>query len=493
MPKINELHLSSATAESTGTFADMEQMVQVIPCAQPGDSALMRGLSRAMLPVVLAIFAAPFLILMFYSVPAADDFCLATFSYGGVPQSSVWSITWMYYTKWSPRWVTYLLLSAVTGHVDMASTYGWLLLVVILSNLAAVWYFFRTLFNLSRANSFLIAAIFCAAWVASIANPDEQIYWLTNVVVYNLPLSTMLFLFGLLSKPRRGIWYSTAVTLLSIAVPAQHEIAGTFLFIMLVGGVAFLRIRRRPARHCYLSLAAATVSYCVVMLSPGNAARAAQEHRSLWDLTHLPRWVAHSFYHGMNWLSLPAVLGGAFCIFLLLQRDKLSRNVSGRSPGWLAVTSLCAMFVVLCECSLVEMSTSTWLPPRLISFFQFVFWLFFVCLVLTGAPEVYKIRFSTGTRVAGFALLAVTLLGSDNFRSAVSDLRGPAQSWWRIDRARLSQHGGALDFEAPTQYPRLAKPQMLSGDSGCWVNRCLASYLHAETVIVSHSKDECPH
>jgi len=92
-----------------------------------------------------------------------------------------------------------------------------------------------------------------------------------------------------------------------------------------------------------------------------------------------------------------------------------------------------------------------------------------------------------------FSLFAIVLFTSSNYRSAVSDLRGPAQSWWRAEESRLSRKGAPLEYEAPNQYPKLAKPQMLGDDPTCWVNRCLANYLQTTSVLVRHSKDECPH
>jgi hypothetical protein len=211
----------------------------------------------------------------------------------------------------------------------------------------------------------------------------------------------------------------------------------------------------------------ATISTAAIMLSPGNAARAVVEHKHLWDVSHFPRWVAHSFYHGLNWLSAPAILVAALCILLLCQQSP-EEHVDGHlPPKWLSIASLVGMFAILFECSLIEMASGTWLPDRVIAWFQFVFWMLLVCLVVSGAPEIYQTRLTLSTRLAVFALLLVVLLGSSNFRSAVEDIRGPAQSWWRIEAARLSQRGSSLEYEAPAAYPKLTKPQMLGADPGC--------------------------
>jgi hypothetical protein len=79
----------------------------------------------------------------------------------------------------------------------------------------------------------------------------------------------------------------------------------------------------------------------------------------------------------------------------------------------------------------------------------------------------------------------VSLFGSSNFRAAIEDLKGPAQTNWRQNRARLAQRGGPLAPDSSPQHPKLAVPQALSDDSGFWVNQCVANYLDASTVMVS--------
>ncbi len=364
--------------------------------------------SRLIVACVLVVFAAPFLALMFYSLPATDDFCKATLSFNTIPQRDVLSVTWMYYTQWSPRWLTTFIQSIVMSHVDLATSYGWLLLTVVVTNLAALWYFFRTVFRLPRTTSFLVAGVFYAAYIASLTDLQLQLYWLTGATEYNLSLSALLVLVSLLSQPRRAIWYFVLVALFSIAVPAQHEIAGVFLCVFLFAGAVVMRVKRLPARQWYLSLGMAALSMIIVVLSPGNAIRAAQEHKHLWDIAHLPRWVAHSFYHGLNWLSDPAILVAGCSIFLLCKRDQETRAADELPAKWLGIAGLCAMFVLLCEVSFVEMASGVWIPARVIAWFQFVFWLLLVCVIVKGVPEIHQVRFSLGTRIGVFTLLRMS-------------------------------------------------------------------------------------
>jgi hypothetical protein len=454
-------------------------------------SAMPRFLFRLLLPSVLVTFLTPFVILLFYSLPATDDYCKAALSYDAVRQPGVLAITWMYYMKWTPRTLTVLLQSLAMSRVSLITGYGWLLLAVIALNLAALWFFFRTVFRLTRKTSLLAAVTFYAAWVASITQPVEAIYWLTDATEYNLSLSALLVLVSLLYRPRHTTWYFVAVAALSLSIPAMHELAGTFLCIILLAGAAVALWRRVSAPQVYLSLGLAGLSQIIMLLAPGIAVRAAREHRHLWDIAHFPRWTAHAFYHGVNWVGYPAVLLAACCIWLLLQSER-RRDAGSPPPRWFVVAGLCGMFFLLCEVALIETATGTWLPPYVITWFEFVFWLLFVCVVLGSSAEVSQTAFSPSTQVGVFVLLSVLLLGSSNFRAAVQDLRGSARSWWRMDSSRLQQRGTALVFRAPVRYPNLAMHQHLTADPGCWVNRCMATYLGAETVVVRDSTETCP-
>jgi hypothetical protein len=128
-----------------------------------------------------------------------------------------------------------------------------------------------------------------------------------------------------------------------------------------------------------------------------------------------------------------------------------------------------------------------------VAWLEFVFWLAFICVIVTGIPEISRLQFSATTQIGVSLVLAVTLLGSDNFRAAVGDARGPARVWHRINSTRLAQRGGALELTEPAVYPSLAMHQQVTANSQCWVNRCMANYLKAESVVAKDSTEECPH
>ncbi len=443
--------------------------------------------------VTLVIFVIPFIVLMFYSVPASDDFSKASLSFNGVPQSSALHVTWLYYTQWTPRWLTTFLQSYVMSHVNLVSAYGWLLLLIMVSNVAALWYFFRTFFQFSRSNALLVAAIFYSAWIVTLTNPEEELFWLTGASEYFLPIFTFLVLLSLLYRFKNKFWCYVLVAVLAVAVPAQHEIAGMLLCAAVLVGAIFMTIQRRPAAHWYLAFSLASLSQIALILAPGTRFRAAQEHRHLWDVAHLPKWFAHSFYHGLDWLSSSPVLLAACCIFLILQHERENNSGQERSPKWPAIVGLLGMFIVLAEYCMVETASGNWSPARVVAWFAFIFSLLFVCVILTGIPELNRVHFSLSTRLGVYILFAVSLLGSANFRAAVEDVRGPAPAWHKLAAAELHQKSGVVQFELPAHYPKLAMHQAVTSDPGCWVNECLANYLHASIVVAKDSSEECPH
>lgn len=453
---------------------------------------LLRSTERYILPLGTITFAIPFVALLFYAVPATDDFCKATFAFvDGAPQSGVLPVTWLYFTRWSSRWVTILVQSFVMSRVNLVVAYGWLLLGLLIVSLASLWYFFRTCLSVSSSTALMMAGVFFAAWVASVPSPAEQLYWLTGYTEYYLSISTLLFLVSLLCQPRRRAWYATLIVVLSVAIPAQHEIAGAFLCALLVTACVILRLGHQPAWQWKLSLAAAVLSQAIVLLAPGNRMRATQEHRKVWDVAHLPYWMAHGFYHGLQWLAYPAFLLAVACIVLLCQTGDL-RIFSPVPLKWLGMAGALGTLVILCEFGLVEMASGNWSPDRVVGWYLFVFWLLFVFAAVAGSPDVLKLRVSATMRTCMFALFIVALLSSANFRSAVSDLKGSARQLWKTESAQLGKRGARVLLEVPDEYPKLAMHQELQVDSGCWVNRCVANYLHAKVVIANQSDGECP-
>ncbi len=430
----------------------------------------------------IPVFLAPFLILLFYTSPTVDDFCKASLSIASIVQHDALTVMKISYMGWSPRWLTILIQSPVMHHVNLVGAYGWLLLTVVLTNLAALWYVFRTFFRLSPAFGLLAAAGFYAAWLATIHNPGEDFYSLTVAIEYSLPLSELLLLLSLLYRPLRGAWYYGAVAVLSFAIPGQHEAAGSLLCAMLLIGVVAGRIGGLPARPWYLSRRFALPSQAIVTLAPGNAVRAHFEHRPFWDTAHAWQWLAEASHDGLLWLAHPQILLLACCLLLLRPSDRLPDVLP--PPRMAAWAALAGMFTVFGESALIRIASASLLPDRVIAWLEFWLWLFLVYAVWAGAPKIRSREWLPAARLVSWSLFTLSLFGSSNFLAAVADLRGPAQTAWRLNKAWLTQRGGPMVPDGSPQAPKLAAPQSLSADSSFWVNQCVANYLDASTVAV---------
>ncbi len=461
--------------------------------------------SRALIPLVLLVFATPFIALLFYSSLNTDDFSKATLAVcHGTPAVStcvrlpnVLTKAWTEYSSTgSGRWLTVLLESLAMSKSNLVASYGWLLLLVMLTNIAALYYFFTTVLRVPRTRALLAAGVFYAAWLASVASPSENIFWLTSAMEYQLPISSMLVFASLISKPSHTIFGYIALALLAIAIPAQHEVAGVFLLACLLAGVIAARVLRLQADQWWLCVGLVVLSLGAIMLSPSMAAKMAEGHPTGGYIANALPIAKRAVNYGFAWTNNPAVLLCAFCIPLLV-RPYDDSSAAGSAyqppPRWLALAGLGAMSVLLGEFASAELASASIygeLPPRTVGWFQFVFWLLLVCVVLVGVPEISQIRFSPSSRIGIFMLLLVSLLGSGNFQSAEKDLRGPARPWWRSSVARLKQRGSSLQFEPLPAKPKLFRNTSLSTDSGCWVNECMALYLGANTVVTKDPSEK---
>jgi len=447
--------------------------------------------SRALIPVALLIFAAPFIALLFYATLNTDDFAKATLSLDcATRQPNVLAYAWSYYVSplASGRWATTVVHYAMSK-VDLVTYYGWLLLLFMLTNIAALGYFIENFLRLSRTRALLAAAVFYAAWLASVASPAENVFWLSEAIEYQFTMSTMLILAGLLCKTRHTRFSYFALAVLAIAVPGQHEIAGAFMLVVLLGGAVAARVLKLRAPQWWLGLGLVALSFGAEMLSPAMAVRLSLRPKMPWDFAHVLPYAKRAVDLGINWMMTPTILLCAFCLPLLLAPLEDSGSGSDyRPPRWLALAGLGAMCVLLAEFVSAEMNSGyAQLPPRTVGWFQFAFWLLLVCVILVGIPEIPKIKFSPGSRIGISMLLVVSLFGSANFRLAEKDLRGPARPWWAASVDRLRQRGSSLQFEPLPPRPALFRSTYLATEpdnSRCWVNVCMAVYLGAKTVAV---------
>ncbi len=312
----------------------MATISDTVTVARSQDTSVIT-LPRVLLSLLFVCIAAPVVILLFYATPSSDDFCKATLSFNAVPQSGILNLTWHYYLEWSPRWLTTLLESLVMNKLNMVTWYGCLLLLAMLSNLAALWYFCTAVLGLTRGAALVAAAGFYLAWLFNVASPGETIYWLTGAMEYQLSVSALLVLFSLLQQPRKAPWYYILLAVVSVWIPAEHELAGALVCCLLLAGTLFLLWQRRDARHWIFPLVLASLSFAIVMFAPGMSARLAHNRGHVSNHAPLLWYLKHALLgHGVTWLLCPAILIAALYISLLPK----ARNFHSDRPvfaGWL--------------------------------------------------------------------------------------------------------------------------------------------------------------
>ncbi len=433
---------------------------------------------NAVLPVTAGLVLAVFALLLFSATPAMDDFCKASLSYLGQPQSSATQVTLLYFTGWSARWASTFLQSALFSRVDLIASYPWLLLGVMAANLAALWAFFRWVLQMRPVTALAVTAMVYVSWAVSIPSPAENIFWATGATEYQLSQSGILLLVTLLCSSRGRIGAMAAFTL-ALLVPAQHEVAGMVLCILLAAGVAVARVLKLPSSKWIACLAIATISLAIVVASPAGRERAAQEGKALWDFQHAPSYVALALRNAVDWLIRPIPLLTAVCVPIFAGSMQRRREPLILHPAWLAPLCILGMGLIVCVAAFVGLVSASEPPGRLIGWYLWPFWLLLLCAVYFGIPELQ----ATGAlRVKVFQLglcgiLALSLLTSPNFRDAIKDLRGPARPWSKSIAEQLRGGAGTpVDANLPVRPSNVLAPGF--ADSSPWVTACWVNYIN---------------
>ena len=441
-------------------------------------SRLGENILNALLPLTITLVLSVFAGLMFSATPALDDFCKASLSYLGQPQGSATQVTWLYFMGWSARWVSTILQSALFSRVDLISAYPWLLLGVMAVNLAALCVFFRSVLQLKTRTALVVAGMFYVSWAVSIPSTAENIFWATGATEYQLSQSSLLVLLALLCSSRGRIGAGAAF-ILAFLIPAQHEVAGMLVCLVLAAGVVVARVLRVPSGKWIICLALASLSLAIVIVSPAGRERAAADGKVLWDFRHEPAYAFQALKNGVDWLISPIPLLTAICVPLFVGSMERRRETPITHPVWLAPLCLLGMCLIVCVAALVALVSAGGPPDRLVGWYQWPFWLLLLCAVYLGVPE---LRATSALRIDAFklglcAILALSLLTSSTFKAAIKDLSGPARPWARSTSEQLrGQSGTPADANLPAKPSNLLAPGF--ADSSAWVSVCWVNYIN---------------
>jgi len=445
-----------------------------------------RQLAPYALFITLIVIGVPFIYLMFYAVPASDDFCKASLSFNGEKQHTLYAFVRLYYWGWSPRWATSFLQGLSMNTATLLEKYPVMLLMVVVTQIAALTYFFSVILKLTYRRSATAACLFYLVWLCALEKPAENVYWYTGASEYMISITSMLLVAGLLCS-RQSLWKGISACTLSFLIPAQHEMAGAFLCAFLLVGAIVARVSRHQTRTWIFCLAAAALSLAVVIGSPGGHLRAAQEGRHLWNIHGTGVYVKFAIAKGVEWLPNTAALLAAGYIFLFWKPLQTDEGTTWCPRSVWALLCGSGMVLVILEFFAVELAGGSTLPDRTVGWFHFIFWLFLFLLIIGGQQTLDKLGRSADLQLCVVALLFLAL-ASGNFRYALEDLIGPAASWRHANAQRLVTRDGDVRWMRLPQKPKLLMDSEVSTDPSWWENRCEANYLNVDSVAISDSK-----
>ena len=396
----------------------------------------------AVLLVLLVLL--PFVVLCFYSHPAADDYADAVQR----RKLGFWPMQCDLYFHLTGRVFTSVILTEasplVLGLLDVYWVVPLLTLVLVLTSLytlltvllGAVW---------SRATRLLAAAIMLALWLLQNPGVAESVYWFNGLAVYTVPTAVLIFWLAALVRywqagsPRACFGWLGLVLLLGTAVLWSNEIIALPL-LAVVGGLWGWEWWRGGPRRGALALALAWFGLALAgsLLAPGNAARAAIIAVPVSWLWVLGGSMASSAYLLLNWASSGVLLfGTALAVPALAQLIAALPLALGRL-GRLQPTQLLLAAGGLLALLPVAALPSYWatgglMPPRARASLYLLFLLGWFAAVLAGllaarattwwpALVAYRGRWPLGAAVLLWAGLLLNFATDHNQRIAHRDL-----------------------------------------------------------------------
>jgi len=452
----------------------------------------------------LALLAAlyPFVALVFYAHPSADDFCYATVFRSG----SFWAGVIGDYLGWKGRYTAIFVTALFHRSGDMTVLYHWPLLLMMALLLVSLYVFTRTLFESggSRASAVLAALALAVYYMATMPKPAAALYWADGAFQYQVG-----GIFGLLSaaallklcRGRRTLLFSALSCVLVFTGVGASEI----IMVALSGTVGLMFLQRvcvaRQDRGPWVAVLLVTALSCaLVVFSPGNEVRLAlqpPERQQIWFS------ISRALFYGTatmtDWLREPGLwLLTVFFVPLVLRLTYLKRV--RQEASWMRFG-----FILLLVASQVWVSffvtwwgSATSPAARTLNTVYLVFlagWLValleLVAVLVRHRPLAYTpVLFPLPLRIGVFmlpALLAWAMLATSHIIPAYDDLLHRAAEFDRVMKGRYEyirqlraawQGGGGPDatVESLKDPPRTLVFTDISSEQNDWRNSCFSQY-----------------
>jgi hypothetical protein len=316
-------------------------------------------LSWAALAFSILLLIGMFAALSFYAHPQTDDFG----EYDDVRDLGITQTIVKRYHGWTGRYTYVTLEGIAVSRMDLIEDYWVVGIATIAALIFAMFCFVRTVTR-GIASTWLAAALtlgLFAVYAAMLATPARAFYWLTGAMTNQLVLIFALLSFALLLRdptgttPPKRIAAIVAASLCMSAAIGAYDNTIPMLVGILLGGTALALIARDPRRlQVSIVTVVALISSAIVMLAPGNEARAAH-----FDNAPLLQAIDYSITNSLKW-AVPYVLSPTVLLAMLLfvptgwRMGRRLREIAGGRPQWMLL--VVAMWGLMIVCS--------WLPAQ---------------------------------------------------------------------------------------------------------------------------------
>jgi len=436
-----------------------------------------------------------------FTAPSGDDYCRAACPIGTIPGKVA-----LVYRYWAGRWGEESLDMAIFPLHSFPRVYPLFLAGLLVVFFAALCWFVSSLVGKTvRAGSCAgVAAILLAMFLAGMPNLQETVFWVTGAISSVLPVFGTACILGLLFSARaipKLVRY-VCLVLACFCVTGLHELFAVVLCITLGIGTIATILTRHPRRWFWtVALLAATAGTAIVILAPGNKARALSQFAGIPPATWKQIVVAGVSNFGLH------VLPWFFDVKLLAATLLLAWHPAIRKlrpawvcrhkwplglaclAGWLLNTTFPLFLPQLVN------SQAFVLPPRTMDgvYATFLLGWFGTAFVFTRPAAAGERENHIGRLTLAMVslMLAISLLEAPNSLMMMRDLRLNAASWNAavvkrmniIERAQAENRPGVVVPKLPEAPPSLFYIEAVP-DPKAWPNVCFESYFGLKTFAV---------
>lgn len=443
---------------------------------------LNRNLVRLSVLTMLGIAFGIFLLVCFYALPFADDFCYAWTASADLPLLKKFSEHYLY---WNGRYSADLLFSIHSALISHLLWYQFSLLLVLLLNLLFTWLLVEHWVK-HKAASLIAAMLINVFHLCYLPNIAEGAYWFTGVFSYQLSNTILLLQLGLLAQLLTGlpgaryILYSIASLLCLVLLIGFNEVAAFLIPVYYFTGL-LLSWHKKEKRHVFLvHFSIAIIAACFVFFSPGNAIRA-NEFPGRYDVLHSTYYsVLQTIRFIGGWmLTVPFVLLSLLILFYApCLEDSWLKRIDYR------FIFLILLGAVFSGAFLPYYATGILGQHRTINYVFFHFILLWCWFLVSASSKVRlpkRILFFNNP-LARFYLLSfaiVIMIFSGNSLAILSDLRESRFTAYKNDfmqrQERVAVDTGRL-IPPLQSIPSSFRIVDAKGDTNWWVDKCMKHF-----------------